>query len=160
MVWCLDSAEDIMPRTTKAPTLISVADKTAKRRTTQRQKPQVAAASTATVATTNNIPSISDISQSDQQLHVRPVDSELGTSASATTKQDAVIALLRQPVGATVDEIAMATQWQRHSVRGFISGTVKKKMGLEVVSAIEDRGRVYRLVDTGKPTEGPEIGHA
>jgi hypothetical protein len=47
--------------------------------------------------------------------------------------------------GATVDEVATATGWQRHTVRGVFSGTFKKKLGLTLASAKEDRGRVYRI---------------
>ena len=61
------------------------------------------------------------------------------------TKQDVVIAMLRQPEGATVDEVASVTGWQRHTVRGVFSGTLKKKLGLTLASAIEERGRVYRI---------------
>src|ERR1700704_6580664 len=60
-------------------------------------------------------------------------------------KQDAVIAMLRRAEGATVDEVASATGWQRHTVRGVFSGTLKKKLGLNLASAQEERGRVYRL---------------
>ena len=45
------------------------------------------------------------------------------------SKQDVVIAMLRQPEGATVDEVASVTGWQRHTVRGVFSGTLKKKLG-------------------------------
>ena len=45
------------------------------------------------------------------------------------SKQDVVIAMLRQPEGATVDEVASVTCWQRHTVRGVFSGTLKKKLG-------------------------------
>ena len=62
------------------------------------------------------------------------------------SKQDEVIAMLR-PEGATVDEVAGATGWQRHTVRGVFSGTLKKKLGLTIASAKEERGRVYRLVE-------------
>jgi hypothetical protein len=61
------------------------------------------------------------------------------------SKQDAVIAMLRRPEGATVDEVASATGWQRHTVRGVFSGTLKKKLGLTLASAREERGRVYRI---------------
>ena len=61
------------------------------------------------------------------------------------SKQDAVIAMLRRPEGATVDEVASATGWQRHTVRGVFSGTLKKKLGLTLASAKEERGRVYRI---------------
>ena len=63
------------------------------------------------------------------------------------SKQDAVIAMLRRPEGATVDEVARATGWQRHTVRGVFSGTLKKKLGLSVASAKEERGRVYRIAE-------------
>ena len=63
------------------------------------------------------------------------------------SKQDVVIAMLRQPEGATVDEVASVTGWQRHTVRGVFSGTLKKKLGLTLASAEEERGRVYRIVE-------------
>ena len=53
--------------------------------------------------------------------------------------------MLRSPEGATVDEVASATGWQRHTVRGVFSGTLKKKLGLTIASAKEERGRVYRI---------------
>ena len=63
------------------------------------------------------------------------------------SKQDVVIAMLRQPEGATVDEVASVTGWQRHTVRGIFSGTLKKKLGLTLASAKEERGRVYRIAE-------------
>ena len=65
----------------------------------------------------------------------------------APSKQDVVIAMLRQPEGATVDEVASVTGWQRHTVRGVFSGTLKKKLGLTLASATEERGRVYRIAE-------------
>src|SRR5215510_2940326 len=65
--------------------------------------------------------------------------------AKRPSKQDVVIAMLRQPEGATVDEVASVTGWQRHTVRGVLSGTLKKKLGLSLASAQEERGRVYRI---------------
>ena len=56
-----------------------------------------------------------------------------------------MIAMLRRPEGATVDEVASATGWQRHTVRGVFSGTLKKKLRLTIASAKEERGRVYRI---------------
>jgi hypothetical protein len=67
------------------------------------------------------------------------------SDAKRVSKQDAVIAMLRRPEGATVDEVASATGWQRHTVRGVFSGTLKKKFGLTLASATEERGRVYRI---------------
>ena len=62
-----------------------------------------------------------------------------------SSKQGAVIAMLRRPEGATVDKIANAMRWQRHTVRSLFSGTLKKKLGLTVASAQEECGRVYRI---------------
>ena len=67
------------------------------------------------------------------------------SDAKRTSKQDEVIAMLRRPEGATVDEVARATGWQRHTVRGVFSGTLKKKLGLTLAAAKEERGRVYRV---------------
>ena len=62
------------------------------------------------------------------------------------SKQAQLIAMLRRAKGATVDEIAEALSWQRHTVRGAIAGALKKKLGLEITSEKDERrGRVYRL---------------
>ena len=62
------------------------------------------------------------------------------------TKQATLIAMLRTPAGVTIAEIMVATGWKSHTVRGAMSGALKKKLGLEVTSEkIEDRGRVYKL---------------
>ena len=54
--------------------------------------------------------------------------------------------LLRRKGGATLAEIAKATDWQNHSIRGFISGTLGKKMGLTVESSKNDAGeRSYKI---------------
>ncbi len=62
------------------------------------------------------------------------------------TKQAALIAMLRTEGGATLAEMAEATGWAAHTVRGALSGALKKRLGLEVRSEkIDDRGRVYFL---------------
>lgn len=66
--------------------------------------------------------------------------------ASAGSKIDGLITLLRRKTGATISEAMETTGWQAHSVRGAISGTLKKKQGLTVASEVEGaRGRVYRI---------------
>ena len=71
------------------------------------------------------------------------------SNAKPRSKQDEVIAMLRRPEGVTVDEVASATGWLRHTVRGVFSGTLKKKLGLTLALAKEERGRVYRIVEAG-----------
>jgi hypothetical protein len=67
-------------------------------------------------------------------------------SARAGSKTAIVRELLRRKEGATLEEIAKATAWQNHSIRGFISGQVTKKMGLKVESTKSEAGeRTYRI---------------
>ena len=62
------------------------------------------------------------------------------------TKQATLIAMLRAPDGATIEQIMAATGWQSHTVRGAMAGALKKKLGLEVTSEkVENRGRAYKL---------------
>ena len=62
-----------------------------------------------------------------------------------SSKKAIVLDLLRRKEGATLTEIMKATEWQAHSVRGFISGTITKKMGLKVESTKNDAGeRLYK----------------
>jgi len=64
----------------------------------------------------------------------------------AGTKQAQLIAMLEAPEGATVPEIAEATGWRLHTVRGAIAGALKKRLGLTIASEkVDGRGRVYRV---------------
>jgi len=72
-------------------------------------------------------------------------DPDQQSDTKPPSKQGAVIAMLQRPEGATVDEVASVMGWQRHTVRGLFSGTLKKKLGLTLASAKEERGRVYRI---------------
>jgi hypothetical protein len=67
-------------------------------------------------------------------------------AARQGSKTAQIVELLKRPGGATLQELMAATEWQPHSVRGFISGTLGKKMGLTVESAkTEDGKRTYSL---------------
>ena len=62
------------------------------------------------------------------------------------TKASKILTLLRRPKGATLVDLSKATDWQEHSLRGFLSGTVKKRMGLDVTSEKDAKGvRRYRI---------------
>lgn len=66
----------------------------------------------------------------------------------ADSKQAQLIAMLKSPEGATIDEIVSNFGWQAHTVRGAIAGALKKKLGLTVTSEkVEGRGRVYRIAE-------------
>jgi hypothetical protein len=70
--------------------------------------------------------------------HIKP--------AAAKTKQQVCLELLNRPEGATVEELQAATGWQQHSVRGFLAGAVKKKLGLTLLSDKPNAGpRYYRI---------------
>jgi hypothetical protein len=66
-------------------------------------------------------------------------------SRKPASKQDQIVALLRQPGGATLDALVKATGWQKHSVRGFLAGTVRKKLKLPLLSEKIDGIRTYRI---------------
>jgi hypothetical protein len=64
----------------------------------------------------------------------------------AGTKQAQIIAMLQRPEGATVAEMVEASGWLAHTVRGCISGALKKKLGLPITAhKVEGRGTVYRI---------------
>lgn len=67
------------------------------------------------------------------------------TSPAPATKAATVLAALQRERGATLEELMAATGWQAHSVRGFLSGTVRRKLALDLVSETGAKGRVYRV---------------
>jgi len=63
------------------------------------------------------------------------------------TKQAQLIAMLQAPDGASIAEIVAATDWQAHTIRGAISGVLKKKLGLDVISEkVDGRARIYKIL--------------
>ena len=111
-----------------------------------------------------------------------PASSEPGTAPGgepsakptprAGTKQAQMIELLKRPEGATVEQIAEVTGWQHHTIRGAISGALKKKLGLTVEATrtrevgpnktgARGSATVYRILDTGsEPVDGSGTGTA
>ena len=76
---------------------------------------------------------------------------DVGAGGAALNKLDTLIMLLRRPEGATLDVMAAATGWRPHSVRGAISGSLKKAKGLTVASERIEGIRTYRIVE-GQPS--------
>ncbi len=73
-------------------------------------------------------------------------EAEQSTPAARQTKQQILIDLLSRPEGATIAELAAATEWQTHTVHGALSGVLKKRLGLGITSQKrEGRGRLYQI---------------
>jgi Protein of unknown function (DUF3489) len=100
-----------------------------------------------------------------------PADTQPDAAATRTpragTKQELMIALLKRPEGATVEQIAAATGWQHHTIRGAISGALKKKLGLAVettrnrevgpnATGAKGSSTVYRITGS-KPETGTKL---
>lgn len=80
--------------------------------------------------------------------HAAPsnVDPSDGQHTARVTKHDRVLTLLSQRNGTTIREMMDATGWQQHSVRGFLAGTVKKRLGFTLTSSkAEGELRRYRI---------------
>ena len=76
----------------------------------------------------------------------QPDPAKPGPKMRAGTKQVMLIEMLKAPEGATIAEIAEATEWQPHTIRGAISGALKKRLGLMISSDKHDnRGRIYKI---------------
>lgn len=69
---------------------------------------------------------------------------------SKTTK---IIRLLKRPSGASLKELQKVTGWQAHSLRGFLSGTVRKKLGLSLASVVGKDGRKRYRIENGAVAE-------
>jgi hypothetical protein len=86
------------------------------------------------------------LSVTESAAHPRPRSASQPT-ARQQSKKAHIIAMLRAPGGVTIEAMARAAKWQPHSVRGFLAGVVRKKLGLTLVSADAENGRVYRITD-------------
>ena len=72
-------------------------------------------------------------------------DHTASRSANPGSKQSRVVAMLRSPRGATIAAMMKATDWQQHSVRGFLAGVVRKRLKLKLTSKKVDGNRVYQI---------------
>lgn len=100
----------------------------------------LAASAVASVRRAKPKAELESVQTPDERATVKPV------AIRAGTKQAQIIAMLQRPEGATVAEMVEATGWLAHTVRGSISGALKKKLGLPITAEkVEGRGTVYRL---------------
>lgn len=72
-------------------------------------------------------------------------DTSPAQSTASATKIDTVISMLRAKGGTSIEQVIKATGWQPHSVRGAISGQLKKKLGLNILSEKVEGTRLYRI---------------
>jgi hypothetical protein len=86
-------------------------------------------------------------STSKSKPRTRPAPSPSKPTARPDTKHARIVAMLRAPAGTTIAGIMAVTEWQQHSVRGFLAGVIRKKLGLNLVSEQSDKGRIYRIKD-------------
>ena len=106
-------------------------------------------------ATTEEVSAEAKPPERSSRARRRGVKKAAGASAKATktssdrvkpnSKQDRIVVLLRRPEGATLDVLVKETEWQKHSVRGFLAGTVRKKLKLPLLSEKIDGVRTYRI---------------
>jgi uncharacterized protein DUF3489 len=80
----------------------------------------------------------------------KPRRNAKASSANPNSKQSRVIAMLQLPAGATIAAMMKATDWQKHSVRGFLAAVVRKRLKLRLTSEKADGNRVYRIAGVGK----------
>ena len=88
------------------------------------------------------------IKRSTVSPETKPAPPQVASAGSAkrNTKLSACLTMLARPGGATIEDLQSATGWQSHSVRGFLAGAVKKKLGLTLVSSkVDGDVRRYRL---------------
>src|SRR5262245_38670024 len=88
-----------------------------------------------------------ELVKSKHGIQPQPHPSSAKQMERTETKQARILAMLRAPSGTTIDAMMHATGWQQHSVRGFLAGVVRKKLGLNLVSAATEGRRLYRITD-------------
>ena len=85
----------------------------------------------------------------------KPAAVNTSKSLSAVSKQARVIAMLQSPTGATIAAMMKETDWQQHSVRGFLAGVVRRKLKLKLLSKKVDGKRIYRISGGAKVDHEP-----
>jgi Protein of unknown function (DUF3489) len=107
---------------------------------------EIAAADVSTQAKSSERPSRAKRSGAKKTAAVSPRAVKASSDrVEPDTKQDKIVALLRRPEGANLDVLVKETGWQKHSVRGFLAGTVRKKLKLPLLSEKIDGVRNYRI---------------
>uniref|UniRef100_UPI00313E67E3 DUF3489 domain-containing protein n=1 Tax=Hydrogenophaga sp. OTU3427 TaxID=3043856 RepID=UPI00313E67E3 len=77
----------------------------------------------------------------------KPQPAPVSAASNPATKQSQLISLLGSSAGATLAQMMTLTGWQAHTVRGMLSGALRKRLGLDVQAQVEEGVRVYRIVE-------------
>ena len=80
----------------------------------------------------------------------KPAANGKTNSPDPNSKQSRVVAMLQAPAGTTIAGMMKATGWQKHSVRGFLAGVVRKRLKLRLTSEKVDDNRIYRVAGVGE----------
>jgi len=102
----------------------------------------------------------SSCSTSAKQSSIRAKAAKVSRASGGATKHDRILGLLQTRRGATIAAISKITGWQPHSVRGFLAGTVKRKLGLTLTSEKTKSGRTYRIGRLKTSSSSPSSGTA
>lgn len=89
--------------------------------------------------------SFKTLSKAKKAKNEADTNTPLSRQRDRLSKLDTILTLLKRPKGATLEEMMEATGWQRHSVHGTLSGTIKKKRGLPLITEFGEHGRSYRI---------------
>lgn len=113
-------------------------NKTTTRKSTKKTAPQHSGRSQPTAHVTKPTTNVRATTRSSTPSEVVP---------HTPSKFSIIIEMLKRPEGSTINDLSAATGWQAHSVRGFLSGTVKRRLGLTLTSETTDKsGRRYRII--------------
>jgi hypothetical protein len=129
--------------TPRKPKEISMNKSNAKRRTPSRSSSRKTAKQNNAAAQTTT----HKTAKPRRGIQPQPHPSSVQPTERTETKQGRILTMLRAPSGVTIDTMMRATGWQQHSVRGFLAGVVRKKLGFNLVSAAAEGGRLYRITD-------------
>jgi hypothetical protein len=88
------------------------------------------------------------------RIAAAPIPAPASQTVVNSSKQSQLIASLRSTTGVTIEEMMILTGWQAHSLRGVISGVMRKRLGLNVVASpsVNGHSRAYRIVDQVSPS--------
>ena len=111
----------------------------------KKAKSRNAAAKRATNSTRRASPHSAQQHRKPLAGRINPTSVPAKAAPNRETKHDKVLAMLRSKQGATIAAMMKTTGWQQHSVRGFLTGVVRKRLKLDLTSEKPGKDRIYRI---------------